>query len=100
MTRQEVKLWQHLRQLRKRGFHFRRQVPIKNFIVDFACYHPRVIVERDGSQHSMSPHRLRDTIRDAKLEADGFKIVRVWNNDVDINLEGVFEQILHVLKAK
>jgi len=37
MTRQEIKLWLHLRELRKLGFHFRRQVPIKGFIVDFAC---------------------------------------------------------------
>jgi very-short-patch-repair endonuclease len=45
MTRQEVKLWLHLRELRKLGFHFRRQVPIKDFIVDFACFNPRLLVE-------------------------------------------------------
>jgi very-short-patch-repair endonuclease len=49
MTRQEVKLWLHLRELRKLGFHFRRQVPIKGFIVDFACYHARVIVEVESA---------------------------------------------------
>ena len=48
MTRQEFKLWLHLRELRQLGFHFRRQAPIKNFIVDFVCYHPRVVVELDG----------------------------------------------------
>jgi very-short-patch-repair endonuclease len=52
MTRQEFRLWLHLRELRRLGFHFRRQAPIKNFIVDFACYHPRVVVELDGTQHS------------------------------------------------
>ena len=98
LTRQEVKLWLHLRQLRKLGFHFRRQTPIKDFIVDFACYHPRVIVELDGSQHSMRRHELRDAVRDAKLTADGFRIVRVWNSDVDSNLDGVFDKILHELR--
>ena len=98
MTRQEVKLWLHLRELKKLGFHFRRQVPIKNFVVDFACYHPRVIVEVDGSQHSSPRHELRDTGRDAVLAADGFRIVRVWNNDVDENIDGVFDRILHELK--
>jgi very-short-patch-repair endonuclease len=97
MTRQEVRLWLRLRQLRKLGFHFRRQPPINDFIVDFACFNPRVVVELDGSQHSRSRHASRDAIRDAKLAADGFRIVRVWNNDVDKNLEGVFEQILHEL---
>jgi very-short-patch-repair endonuclease len=75
MTRQEFKLWRHLRELRQLGFHFRRQAPIKNFIVDFACYHPRVIVELDGSQHSQERHSLRDKSRNAKLEADGFTIM-------------------------
>ena len=97
MTRQEVKLWLHLRELRKSGFHFRSQVPIKNFIVDFACYHPRVIVEVDGSQHSTPHHVRRDAARDAMLVADGFRIVRVWNNEINENLEGVFDQILHEL---
>ena len=100
MTRQEVKLWLHLRELRKLGFHFRRQVPVRNFIVDFACYHPRVVVELDGAQHSTKRHALRDTARDAKFVADGFRIVRVWNSDVDTNLDGVFAQILHELRRE
>ncbi|HEX5932380.1 MAG TPA: DUF559 domain-containing protein [Methyloceanibacter sp.] len=57
MTRQEFKLWRHLRELRQLGFHFRRQTPTKNFIVDFACYYPRVIVELDGSQHRRNANR-------------------------------------------
>ena len=100
MTRQEVKLWLHLRELRKVGFHFRRQVPIKNFVVDFACYYPRVVVELDGSQHSTQRHELKDAVRDAILAADGFRIVRVWNRDVDKNLEGVFDEILHELRRE
>ena len=98
MTPHEVRLWLRLRELRKQGFHFRRQVPIKDFIVDFACYHPRVIVEVDGSQHAASRGRGRDRQRDARLTADGFHIVRVWNNDVDSNLEGVVEKILGALR--
>ena len=33
MTRQEVKLWMLLRELRELGFHFRRQSPIARYIV-------------------------------------------------------------------
>ncbi len=99
MTRQEFKLWLHLRELRKLGFHFRRQAPIKRFIVDFVCYHPRLVVELDGSQHAEERHGFRDRQRDDQLAADGFKVVRVWNNDVDSNLDGVFDLILHELGA-
>ena len=57
MTRHEVRLWLRLRELRKLGFHFRRQASIKSFVVDFACYHPRVVVELDGgpSADSINP---------------------------------------------
>ena len=99
MTRQEFRLWLHLRELRQLGFHFRRQAPIKGFIVDFTCYHPRVVVELDGNQHSQGRQSLRDESRDLKLEADGFTIIRIWNNEVDTNLEGVFDRILHELEA-
>jgi very-short-patch-repair endonuclease len=34
MTRQEVKLWVRLRELRELGFHFRRQSPIAHYVVD------------------------------------------------------------------
>lgn len=96
MSPQERALWLHLRELRI-GFHFRHQVLIKDFIVDFACYHPRVVVELDGSQHAKERHALRDGLRDAQLAADGFKIIRVWNNDIESNLDGVFDHILHAL---
>ena len=82
-----------------RNFTFGGRPRIKNFIVDFACYHPRVIVELDGSQHAQGRHSLRDKSRDTKLEADGFTIIRIWNNEVDTNLEGVFDRILHVLET-
>ena len=97
MTRQELKLWRHLRQLRQLGYHFRRQVPIKTYIVDFACFHPRLIVEIDGSQHASPYHKGRDTVRDTRLRDDGFKIARVWNSDIDRNIEGVFTLILYEL---
>jgi very-short-patch-repair endonuclease len=33
MTRQEVKLWMRVRELREPGFHLRRQSPIGRYIV-------------------------------------------------------------------
>jgi len=100
MTRQESKLWRHLRELKKLGFHFRRQAPIKNFIVDFACYHPRLVVELDRSQHTIERHALKDAERDATLASDGFRVARVWNADVEKNIEGVFDQILLELRRE
>ncbi len=48
----------------------------------------------------MGRQEIKDAVRDAALKADGFKIVRVWNTDVDKNLSGVFDQILRELKRE
>jgi very-short-patch-repair endonuclease len=93
MTPQEVKLWVHLRSWRKRGFHFRRQSPRNAFIVDFICVKHRLIVEVDGGQHNLDAYAAADAKRDATLVADGFRVIRFWNSDVDRNLDGVLQVI-------
>jgi len=71
MTRQEVKLWIHLRSWRKRGFHFRRQAPLDRFIVDFVCLKRRLIVEVDGGRHNFDAHARRDSTRDGLFQRPG-----------------------------
>ena len=50
----EKQLWKELRELKRQGYHFRRQAPIDSFIVDFACLSHRLIVEVDGI-HTRQP---------------------------------------------
>ena len=52
MSEAEAKLWQHLRAGSLNGYKFRRQQPIGNYIVDFMCVTPKLIVEADGGQHT------------------------------------------------
>jgi very-short-patch-repair endonuclease len=93
-TSQERKLWQQLRSLRGLGLHFRRQVPVGHFVVDFACLKERIVVELDGGQHSRDAEAARDSLRDVALHAMGFRVRRFWNAEVDRNLDGVVETIL------
>jgi very-short-patch-repair endonuclease len=97
MTRQEVKLWVHLRALRAKGFHFRRQSPISSYIVDFECRRARLIVEIDGGQHATEPGRFRDSERDAALERAGYEVLRFWNHEIDRELNAVVEAIYRTL---
>ena len=99
MTRQEVKLWVRLRELRALGFHFRRQSPIGRYIVDFECRRSRVIVEVDGDQHGFDGHRVRDERRDRMLNQMGYRVLRFGNPDVDRNMDGVLEAILAALAS-
>src|SRR5689334_4150490 len=98
MTRQEVKLWVHLRSWRKRGFHFRRQSPREGYIVDFVCMRHGLVVEVDGGQHNFDEHAAKDFRRDHRLEENGFRVLRFWNNEVDGNLDGVLTTIDEALR--
>jgi very-short-patch-repair endonuclease len=98
LTPQERLLWRRLRTLRlSHGFHFRRQSPIGNFIVDFVCFEKKLVIEIDGGQHAMSAQLSKDRVRDAYLERNKFRVLRFWNSDVNVNLNGVMEFILEAL---
>jgi very-short-patch-repair endonuclease len=99
MTRQEAVVWVRLRELRALDFHFRRQSPIANFIVDFECRRRRLIVEIDGTQHGFDGHRERDESRDRMLKESGYRVLRFGNPDIDQNMEGVLEAIRLALIA-
>jgi very-short-patch-repair endonuclease len=93
LTRQEAKLWLRLRALPEQGYHFRRQVPIGPFIVDFACLRHSLVVEIDGGQHSLARAAARDRARDTALGGLGFEVLRFWNAEVDENADGVVETV-------
>ena len=90
-TDAERALWFRLRDRRLNGLKFRRQMPIKSYVVDFCCESTRLIVELDGGQHA--ERSVEDAKRTADLEAYGFLVLRFWNNDVLSNLDGVLEMI-------
>ena len=100
LTPQEVKLWVKLRELKELGFHFRRQAPIGRYIVDFASFGSRVVIEVDSGQHSLKQGVELDRQRDTFLRSEGFHVLRFWNSDVDQNLRGVLASILDAMKTR
>ncbi|RVT40770.1 endonuclease domain-containing protein [Sphingobium algorifonticola] len=95
-TEAERKLWMLLRGKRLGGFKFKRQQPITPYIIDFVCFEYRLIVEVDGSQHADNAY---DTKRDDWLKSQGFKILRLWNNDIMNDEEGVLAAIMVALEV-
>lgn len=90
-TEAEKRLWGALRNRLLDKLKFRRQVPIGGFIADFVCMEAKLIVELDGSQHAGS---ARDRARDSNLEERGFRVLRLWNDDVMRDLESACATIL------
>jgi len=91
MTEPERKLWRYLRQRQLDGYKFRRQVRIGPYIADFACLSRLIVIEVDGGQHAEA--RAYDARRDEYMRGQGFRVLRLWNNDVLNNMEGVWEAI-------
>jgi very-short-patch-repair endonuclease len=96
-TDAETKLWFALRDRRLGGHKFVRQIPIEPYIADFICRERKLVIEVDGGQHS---DNLRDRYRNEAMRADGYRVLRFWNNDVLANLDGVLSTILAMLEPR
>jgi very-short-patch-repair endonuclease len=72
-------LWKILRDRKLGGMKFRRQVPVGRYIVDFLCLRHRLIIEADGPFHDPD----YDAARDAWLRAQGFRVLRFTNAQID-----------------
>jgi very-short-patch-repair endonuclease len=96
-TEPERRLWRHLSRRQLDGYKFSRQMPVGPFICDFMCRERLLIVELDGGQHADS---ARDASRTAFLEAEGYRVIRFWNNEVLGNVDGVLTVIAQALKAE
>jgi len=92
-TETERRLWFALRVFKHQGLHFRRQVPIGRYVVDFACHRAKLIVELDGSQHGERKNVVHDGERSTFLEAGGYRVLRFWNADVLSNIDNTAEFI-------
>jgi very-short-patch-repair endonuclease len=95
-TDAERVLWQRLRyDIALVGSHFRRQVLVGPFIVDFASRKAKIVIELDGGQHNWQ--QASDSSRQRQIEAAGYRVLRFWNNDVLGNLEGALTEIQSAL---
>ncbi len=95
-TDAERRLWRELRSGLPQ-YRWRRQMPVGAYFVDFACFAERLVVELDGGQHALATEY--DAARTRFIEAQGFRVLRFWNNDAMSNTEGVLEAIGEALSA-
>jgi very-short-patch-repair endonuclease len=99
MSEPEVILWSRLKRLRERGFHIRRQAPLRGYFLDFVCYARRLVIEVDGAQHTEDGQAEHDAIRDRILEWQGFRVMRIPAGEIRRNLSLVMDQIVLALEA-
>ncbi|MBU0825674.1 MAG: DUF559 domain-containing protein [Alphaproteobacteria bacterium] len=88
-TPAERSIWRLLSNYRP---SFTRQLVVGSYIVDLACREAKLAIEFDGSQHL--EQQIYDDRRTKFLESEGWRVMRIWNNDALSNPEGVARQIL------
>ena len=96
MTKEEKHLWYDY--LRKYPIRFIRQKIIGKYIADFYCAEAQIVVELDGSQHYEEVGQIKDKSRTKFLESYGIRVVRIPNNEINSNFEGVCQYIDSVVK--
>ena len=96
MTKAEACLWKYvLRSGKMKGYGFRRQRPIGNFIADFMCKDLKLVIEVDGNTHLYEETIQKDSIKQKILEELGFTILRFTDDDILKNINGVSDNIYY-----
>lgn len=90
-TKEEAKLWYQF--LRRYPVRVHRQYVIGKYIVDFYCHKAKLVIELDGSQHFEEKGQEKDAQRDAYLQTQGIRVLRIPNNEVNRNFASVCEYI-------
>ncbi len=98
MTKEERHLWYDF--LRNYPHRFYRQKVIAEYIVDFYCAEAKLVIELDGSQHFSEKGIEQDAVRSEFLEQYGLKILRIANNEIFTNFEGVCTYIDYEVKQR
>ncbi len=93
MTKAERIMWDMLRDLKRRGAHFRREAPVGPYVADFAWLSAKIIVEVDGDSHEGEEARQHDQARTAFLNKQGFNVLRFDNLDVINARDHVYFQL-------
>ena len=93
MNHTEVRMWACLSGRKLDGWKFRRQHPIGPFYVDFYCPAARLVIEVNGPAHDSDARWAYDRRRQAWLEAEGYRVLRVIVEDIDDDIDEVMGSI-------
>jgi len=96
-TPAEIRLWTGLRSRRLFSYKFIRQHPVGPFTVDFVCRKAALVIEVDGATHSDDREIIYDEHRAAYLKSQGYRVLRLQNDDIYHRFDDVMDMILLAL---
>jgi len=97
MTKAESRIWFDLLSKKQLlGLKFIKQKIVFSYILDFYCSELALAIEIDGDSHDEKLDY--DQARDDFIKAYGIKVIRLTNQDVLENLDGVREKLIGEIK--
>jgi very-short-patch-repair endonuclease len=93
LTPHETAMWRLLREGELAALNWRKQTAFGDYILDFVSHPARLIIEVDGAQHAAKANAEYDAERTAKLEREGYRVLRFWNNEAINNRDGVWQTV-------
>ena len=96
MTKEERHVWYDF--LRTYPVRFSGQKALGKYIADFYSAEAKLVIELDGSQHYEDGNMEKDAERTTFLEGYGLTVIRILNNEVSRNFQGVCEYIEAAVK--
>jgi len=103
-TREEIKMWELLRNRKFMNFKFSRQYPIvisshpekrTFYIADFFCHALGLIIEIDGPIHEKQ--KMYDQARDKTLNELGYKVLRLKNEQINEELSQTIKLLIEFI---
>lgn len=98
MTLAESILWSQIKS-KSLGVTFLRQYIMGDYITDFACLEPKLVIEVDGGYHSEPRQMEDDAIRQEWLERQGSRVLRFTNEEVEFDIDNTLNKIKNALPA-
>src|SRR6185295_17873472 len=93
--------WKYILKAKQlRGYQFRRQRPVLNYIADFICLELMLIIEVDGLTHHWEETILKDKKKQTDLEAAGFTVLRFTDDEVLNNIKVVHDNLENWIESK
>ncbi len=104
-TKAEACLWKYaLKAKQRKGYAFRRQRPIMNYIADFFCKELMLVIEVDGLSHTYEKIAEKDKLRDEAMNKVGLHVLRFDDDMVLERMNSVIdlidERILEIEKGR
>ena len=96
MTKEERKLWYDF--LSGYPVRFYRQKVLGKYIADFYSSSANLVIELDGAQHYEDTGIINDHIRTEYLKEYNIQVIRIPNNEINNNFDGVCLYIDNIVK--